>query len=217
MNTASALPVQVNARTRKRVAIVALVTLVVLAAIALDTKVVKIGSAENVAEQGFSPETYGPHAFPEIKKSVESRAVEAADLYQALKADQQAATEKYGVGSPMPVFAVSFNAVAGESKSGIYDLKVEGLPEEVRVRMQTGPAINGTDLRDAPGTIQFGDFKNQIEYQNAGSSINRAMKASVLEPLKGQDLNGKALKVVGVFRLLTPTSWLITPVSLEVK
>lgn len=217
MNTASALPVQVNVRTRKRAIIVVLVTLVVLATIALDTKVVKIGSAENVTEQGFSAETYGPHTFPEIKKSVESRAVEAAALYKALKVDQQAATEKYGVGSPMPVFSVSLNAVAGDSKSGIYDLKVQGLPEEVRVRMQTGPAINGTDLRDASGTIQFGDFKNQIEYQNAGSSINRAMKASVLDPLKGQNLEGKTVNVVGVFRLLTPTSWLITPVSLEVK
>lgn len=217
MNTASALPGQARVRTRKRVATVVIVTLVVLAAIALDTKVVKIGSTENVAEQGFSPETYGPHTFPEIKKSVESRAVEAAVLYQALKTDQQAATEKYGVGSPVPVFAVSVNAVAGDSKSGIYDLKVQGMPEEVRVRMQTGPAINGTDLRDATGTIQFGDFKNQIEYQNAGSSINRAMKASVLEPLKGQDLKGKTVNVVGAFRLLTPTSWLITPVSLEVK
>ncbi|KGT95379.1 hypothetical protein NG99_03330 [Erwinia typographi] len=217
MNTASALPVQIKARTRRRAAIATVVTLAVLAAIALDTKVVKIGSAENVAEQGFSPESYGLRTFPEIKKSVESRAVEAAVLYDALKADQQAATQKYGVGSSMPVFSVSFNAVAGASKSGIYDLKVEGLPEEVHVRMQTGPAINGTDLRDAPGTIQFGDFKNQIDYQNAGSAINRAMKTSVLDPLKGQDLNGKTLKAIGVFRLLTPTSWLITPVSLEVK
>ncbi|OON38625.1 hypothetical protein BTJ39_17345 [Izhakiella australiensis] len=217
MNTASALTVQVNARTRKRVAIAAVVTLVVLAAIALDTKVVKVGSAENVAEQGFSPDSYGSRTFPEIKKSVEGRAVEASKLYDALKADQQAATKQYGVGSPMPVFSVSFSATGGECKSGFCTLKVAGLPQEVHVRIQTGPAINGTDLRDATGSIQFGDFKNQIEYQNAGSAINRAMKASVLEPLKGESLTGKELKGTGVFRLLTPTNWLITPVSLEVK
>lgn len=217
MNTASALPLQVNSRARKRAAVVALVTVVLLAAIALDTKMVKISSAENVTEQGFSPEAYGAKTFPEIRQYVVSHAVDAATLYAALKADRQAATGKYGVGSPMPVFSVSASAVAGESKSGIYDLKIAGLPDEVRVRLQTGPAINGTELRDASGTLQFGDFKNQIEYQNAGSAINRAMKASVLEPLKGENLQGKTVNVVGVFRLLTPTSWLITPVSLEVK
>ena len=42
--------------------------------------------------------------------------------------------------------------------------------------MQTGPAINGTDLRDAPGEIKFGQFTNQIEYQNAGAALNNAMK-----------------------------------------
>lgn len=217
MNTASALPVPIASRTRKRLAIAVGVTLLVVAGIALDTKVVKIGSAENAAEQGFSPDSYGTRTFPEVKKFVSGRAVDAATLYTALKADQAAATQKYGVGSPMPVFSVSLNAVAGEGKSGIYPLKVAGLPEDVHVRIQTGPAINGTDLRDASGTIQFGDFKNQIEYQNAGAAINRTMKASVLEPLKGADLNGKTLQVTGVFRLLTPTSWLITPVSLEVK
>ncbi|MGT2466735.1 DUF2291 family protein [Mesorhizobium atlanticum] len=29
---------------------------------------------------------------------------------------------------------------------------------------RSGPAINGTDLRDATGDIVFGKFKNQIEY-----------------------------------------------------
>ena len=51
---------------------------------------------------------------------------------------------------------------------------------ETKIRVQTGPAINGTDLRDATGEVKFGDFKNQIEYQNAGSAINNAMKEAVL-------------------------------------
>ena len=60
-------------------------------------------------------------------------------------------------------------------------MAVEGMPPEIKVRVQTGPAINGTDLRDAPGDIDFGAFKNQIEYQDAGSGINRAMKKAVLD------------------------------------
>jgi ABC-type branched-subunit amino acid transport system ATPase component len=57
--------------------------------------------------------------------------------------------------------------------------------------VQTGPAINGTDLRDATGTIEFGQFTNQIEYQDAGSAINNEMKKAVLAGLDPSALTGK--------------------------
>ncbi len=83
--------------------------------------------------------------------------------------------------------------------------------------MQTGPAIMGTDLRDGTGTIQFGQFTNQIDYQNAGSALNKEMKKQVLSKLDTTDLKGKTVSVVGVFQLTDPAKWLVTPVSLEVK
>jgi predicted lipoprotein len=91
------------------------------------------------------------------------------------------------------------------------------VPPEIVVRVQTGPAINGTDLRDAPGDIDFNAFKNQIEYQNAGSGINRAMKKAVLEKIDTTGLKGKSIEVVGAFRLINPKNWLITPVEMSVK
>ena len=97
-----------------------------------------------------------------------------------------------GVGAVIPV---KFTGVVGEGKSGIYNVAVDGLAGETKIRMQTGPAINGTDLRDATGEIKFGDFKNQIEYQNAGAAINNAMKQEVLAGIDtaraaGQDGHG---------------------------
>ena len=92
-----------------------------------------------------------------------------------------------------------------------------GLPDGVGVRLQTGPAINGTDLRDATGLIQFGQFTNQIEYQNAGSALNNEMKKDALAGVDTASLGGKTIKVVGVFRLVNPKNWLVTPVRLEVE
>jgi len=94
---------------------------------------------------------------------------------------------------------------------------VEGLPEEIRVRVQTGPAINGTDLRDVTGDIAFGNFKNQIEYQDAGSGINRAMKKAVLDEIDTANLSGKTLEIFGAFRLINPKNWLVTPVKVTVR
>ncbi len=115
-----------------------------------------------------------------MKASVEQRAVDAVEVGNALVADKAAAGKKYGVGDVNPVVPVRFTGTVQQRKSNYNIVKVEGMPEGVAIRVQTGPAINGTDLRDATGEIQFGQFKNQIEYQNAGSALNNEMKKQVL-------------------------------------
>lgn len=176
MSTLATFSQQISPKSLKRWGIILAVILAVLIAIGLNTKVVKIGSAQDAAEQAFAPDKYGEKAFPEIQKSVEARAVDVVTLAMALNADANAAKTKYGIGDALPVFSVSLTGVVGEGQSGIYQVNVAGLADDLKIRLQTGPAINGTDLRDATGSIHFGDFKNQIEYQNAGSGINREMK-----------------------------------------
>ena len=190
----------------------------VLAAIALDTTVVQVGSEADARQQAFSADTYGTTEFPRIQSVVQERAVDAVTLAQAIAADKDAAIAEYGTpASTGAIMMVTVTGVAGEPRAGVYPLSVEGLSEDQKVRVQTGPAINGTDLRDAPGDIAFGGFKNQIEYQDAGAGINRAMAAQVLEPVDTANLTGKTVTVTGAFRLINPANWLITPVSLEVQ
>ncbi|WP_062017508.1 DUF2291 family protein [Aureimonas sp. AU4] len=195
------------------VAVVAL-----LAAMALDTRVVRIGSDEHVQDDVFSPEAFGTAEFPKVQSSVESRAVDASTLAPAALADKAAAGKQYGVAAgAAPVIPVKFTGVAGEARSGVYPVTVEGVPADVTIRVQTGPAINGTDLRDATGDIVFGQFRNQIEYQNAGSALNNAMKATVLGSVDTANLQGKTVAVTGVFKLINPKNWLVTPVRLSVQ
>ncbi|MBB3458478.1 putative lipoprotein [Rhizobium sp. BK313] len=191
---------------------------IVVAAIAFDTTVVKIGSVHDVREQAFSPEAYGAQEFPKVVANVEQRAVNAVDLANAIAADKKAAGDKYGVAtSTGPVIPVSLTGVFGARKANYNEIKVDGLPGDVVVRVQTGPAVNGTDLRDATGAIEFGQFTNQIEYQDAGSAINNEMKKTVLAGLDVENLSGKTASIVGVFKLINPKNWLVTPVKVEVK
>lgn len=205
-------------RNRRRI-IIGLAVVAVIGAMALDTTVVRIGSEDAAQAQGFSPETYGVEQFPAIQASVEERAVPAQELAAAIAEDKTAAGEQYGVpaGGIGPVIPVTFTGIAGEEKSGVYTIAVDGLPEETQVRVQTGPAINGTDLRDATGEITFGQFTNQIEYQNAGAAINNAMKEAVLAGVDTENLSGQTVTVTGVFKLINPKNWLVTPVRLEVQ
>ncbi|MDQ1130047.1 DUF2291 family protein [Microbacterium sp. SORGH_AS_0888] len=116
-----------------------------------------------------------------------------------------------------PVYSVTFTGVVGTGNAGIYDVAVEGVPSTLRIRVQTGPAINGTDLRDATGDIAFGQFKNQIDYQNAAAALNDQVKSTVLASVDTAALTGKTVTVTGAFTLVNPTAWLVTPVSLEVR
>ena len=212
----SASEISIKPRIGRRGLILGAVALCVVAAMALDTTVVTIGSDEDTRVAGFSPDAYGAEQFPRIREDITARAVDAATLAAALAEDKAAAAAQYGTGGAMPVLPVRLSGTVGEGKGGIYDVAVEGV-EDVRIRVQTGPAINGTDLRDAPGDIAFGEFKNQIEYQDAGAGINRAMKAEVLEGLDTSDLTGKQMTVIGAFKLINPKMWLITPVEVSVQ
>lgn len=204
------------ARNRRWIGIAAAVVLV--GAMAFDTTIVEIGSDADVQVQKFSAEAFGAEQFPLIKQSVETRAVEAVELAQAIAADKKAAGEKYGVATSVgPVFPVKFTGVVGERKANYNVVAVEGLPAELTLRVQTGPALNGTDLRDATGQIEFGQFKNQIEYQDAGSAINNEVKKVVLTGIDPAGLTGKTVTVMGVFKLVNPKSWIVIPVRLDVQ
>lgn len=204
-------------RRRGRVLGAAAVAVVALA-MALDTTVVRIGSDADVRQLAFSPDAFGAAEFPRIRTLVLEKALDGVTIAPEVLADKVAAGAKYGTASSTgAILPVRLTGVVGEGKSGVYILAVDGMPPEVRVRVQTGPAINGTDLRDAPGDIAFGAFKNQIEYQDAGSGLNRAMKAAVLDPIDTTTLTGKTVEVVGAFRLVNPKNWMLTPVSLTVQ
>lgn len=205
-------------KATRRKAIAAAAVVVVIAAIAIDTTVVAIGSDADLRQQAFDPDRFGQTEFPRIRDIVRDRAADAATLATELAADKKAAIAAYGtMAGAFPVIAVAFSGTVGDGKSGIFGVEVDGLPDGTQIRIQTGPAINGTELRDISGDIEFGAFTNQIEYQNSGAGINRAMAAEVLSDLDRDTLAGRTISVTGAFTMINPKNWLVTPVSLEVN
>lgn len=217
MATTGTVSASASKATRRKL-IVAVAVAAVLGAIAFDTKVVQIGGEEDVRQQAFNPDRFGTEEFPRIRDYTADKAPDAAQLAQELAADKRAAIDAFGtMAGAFPVMPVTFIGTVGEGKSGVFNVAVDGLPAGVGIRVQTGPAINGTELRDITGDIEFGAFKNQIEYQNAGAGINRAMAAEVLSDLDRDALTGKTITVTGAFTMINPKSWLVTPVAFEVQ
>jgi predicted lipoprotein len=217
-NSQVAAPNGARTKPRFRLPIASAAALVLLAAMALDTKVVRIGSPADIQPGVFSAAEFGKSEFPKVKAAIESRAVDAKTVASAIAKDKDAAGKQYGVEAGSgPEISVKFTGVAGKAESGVYEVAVDGVPGALVIRVQTGPAINGTDLRDATGAIAFGQFVNQIDYQNAGSALNKEMKKQVLSKIDASKLTGKTISVVGAFKLVNPNGWLITPVKLDVQ
>ncbi|WP_415854794.1 DUF2291 family protein [Sinomonas sp. G460-2] len=197
------------------------ILLVLLVLMIANTKFLFGSQATEAAPGTFSPASYAQEKYQsEISPDIEKRATDLTTVATAIKADQAAAAKQYGVvsGSSAPVFSVKFTGTAAKPlDSGLVQVAVPGLPADVKVFVQVGPAVNGTAIRDATGKVEFSQFKNQIDYQNVGAELNNQVKQLVLKNVDKATLEGKQLSVVGAFQLVSPTSFVVTPVKIDVK
>ncbi len=204
-------------RTTKRGITVGVIA-AVLVGMALGTRVVSADDPLALGVEEFSAEDFGVEQFEIVQEGVIDRSVDAEVLAAAIAEDPEAAADQYAVpSSGGPVFSVSLTGVVGDGQSGIYEIQVDGLPDDLLVRVQTGPAINGTELRDATGAYEFGEFTNQIAFQNAAAALNDELKLRVLESVDTENLSGQTVSLVGAFTLVNPAAWLITPVEVTVQ
>jgi predicted lipoprotein len=203
-------------RISPRIVGIAIAALVV-AAMAIDTTYKKPGETTATGRAAFDPASYGDKTFPKAVSTLEQSAVPLAKLHAALRKDQDAAGERYGKrqGSSPYSFSTTGEGVAGKAEGGLMPVQVKGLPKDVRVSLQVGPAINGTAIRDAVGFIEFGQFTNQVEYAAAATALNNKVKQEVLEGIDPKRLAGKRVSFLGAFSLVTPSVVTITPVRLE--
>lgn len=217
MSTATAARRRPSLWLRPRRIVGVLVVIAVIVGMGLDTTAVPIGSSNSGASK-FSPEKYGKTKFPTIQQTVQQRAVSAKELAAALDKDKSGAVDQYALAKgAMPVLPVKFSGVVGKGQLGKFNVKVDGVPDSLTIRVQTGPAITGVVLRDSDPSIKFGDFTNQIQYQNAAAGINSAMKKQVLSGVDRDHIKGKKIRVVGAFKLVNPNSWMVTPVQISVQ
>ena len=156
----------------------------------------------------------------QVLPAIQTKGVDAPELLAAIEKDPKAAAQEHGVASAAggsPTFAIK-----GSGKVTKVDADQPTGPVTVdigdgkTVQIVTGPVILGTALRDISG-ITFGDFTNQIDYQNAGTALNNKSKTDVIATVDKAALTGKTLEFQGAFTLLSPTSIAVVPTELKVS
>lgn len=158
------------------------------------------------------------------RPSIEKRAGDFKQVMTLVAANADDAGAKFGhrekEGNAPWTYVVKFEgkitATETASRAATIDVDVDG-DGKADLKVQIGPAIRGTALRDSLDIVNFNEFKNQIEWAQFGKSFNEKVNATVLASLPRDALPGKTVKVTGAFPL--PTSGqlpLVTPAALVI-
>lgn len=191
---------------------------VLVVAMALDTTYLDAEGAGAVAAPTFSPTAFAEEEFPRVAGDIRDAAVPLPELAEALEDDTASAGEQFGLdlGAGRFVFSVEASGSVASVDDEYIELAVPELPDAL-VRIPLGRALSGTPVRDATGTISFGDFPDQTAYQSVAAEFTRLMRETVLGPLEMSALAGEDLLLRGAYISGgPPDAFLIQPVEIEV-
>ena len=189
------------------------------------------GSAENASAQtAAANEAFDAKAFVEggwagkIEPELVRDAVDVREVVAALKKEQEAAERKYGRRQDETAlfnFIVkgreTIKAVNTESAAGYVELTLADSSGGDTVKVQIGPVIKSSAVRDVLSFIHFGDFVNQLDFANISKAINFHVRDQVVAGIREKAKAGKHLAFVGAFSEDPSGKVLITPVQLSVE
>jgi predicted lipoprotein len=205
-----------------------LITTIGLALPLSGCKIIKTPTAEEAAEAasgGFNPERQAADLWtPKVVPYLTARAGTIQDVSALIASDPDAAAARYGhkekEGNAPWTFAakVTGRVTKAEttSRAAYLDTDVDG-DGKADVRVQIGPVVNGTAIRDSLDFVSFNQFKNQIQWAEFGKAFNAHLNGAVLQALPREGLEGKTVDAVGAYPLPTKGQLpLLTPVTLTI-
>ena len=188
-------------RSRTRARIIGAVVLVVLVvAMALNTKFLTPAEVAAIAPKPFDPAAIATDLYARAGDELPGRAQPLGEVVPALQADVAAAAEKYDATSPASksyVFPVELTGTVAEATDASLRLQVDGVPAQTPVIIPLSTAVNGTVIRDLMG-FKFADAPGQTGYQYVGDELKKLMLASIESSVPDPaGLEGKKVTVVG--------------------
>lgn len=175
------------------------------------------------ARKDFDPVSYVEDIWDTlIMPAVSDEAVSLAVLLDALEEDRDGACARYGhhEGTRPCNYIVKGNGkianVDTTSRAGLLYVDVDLSEIVLNVRLQMGPVIRGTALRDVMPFIQFNQFTNQLDYADISKEMHRRLNESVLSSVRGSFVIEGAVTFSGACALRDIDDILITPVILEI-
>jgi predicted lipoprotein len=192
-------------------------------------KIIKTPTAEEkaaaAAKTAFDPNAKVEAIWqPQVVPYFEKRAGDLEDVVRLAASNPDEAGEKYGNPSKQSsspwTYAVTFTgkvvAADTESRAATLDVDADG-DGKADAKVQIGPALRGTALRDTLDFVNFNEFKNQIEWAQFGKAFNEKANSAFLSAIPRDGLVGRTVTVTGAFPLPSGGQLpLVTPSALTV-
>lgn len=167
----------------------------------------------------FDPVAYVDVVWDDVLTTIRDDSVDLAQILTAMapnaqglvqKEDLKAVTERYGLITPGEAHVYKLRlrgtvtSVDTDTSLGVIQVAVDGYDGPVTVQVYVGPRIRSDEssVRDAVGSIQFGDFRDQTEYGKVASEINSRVSAG-LATIDTATLKGATVTVFGAMTIRT--------------
>ncbi|WP_119391989.1 DUF2291 family protein [Taklimakanibacter lacteus] len=156
---------------------------------------------------------------------LEAKAGDFKTVSEAVRTNAEAAGATYGnkekqASSPWTVIVrLEGKIVAAntESRAGSIDVDADG-NGSADARVQIGPVMRGTSLRDSLDFVSFNQFTNQIDFAQFGKAFNLHVDKTLTSKLPRDQLVGKTVSVLGAFPVENGKDLpLVTPAKIELK
>jgi predicted lipoprotein len=85
------------------------------------------------------------------------------------------------------------------------------------LKLQVGPVIKGTAIRDSLSFISFDEFENQIEFAKLANTMNKKACESALGTTEVKGMVGKEIEFIGYFTADGTEDVLVTPVTITIQ
>jgi predicted lipoprotein len=139
--------------------------------------------------------------------------------------DQDAAGEKYGIRSSSEGIPWNFVikgkgkvlAVDTESRAGTMAVDLDPYDGTLDLKIQVGPVVKGTSIRDSLSFISFDEFENQIEFAKLANTMNKKACEAALGTTDVSSMVGKEIAFIGFFTADGTEDVLATPIEITIQ
>ncbi len=147
---------------------------------------------------------------------------ECADEFNGKSSTAAAAAANSSVtyivqGSGTVTEIVSKDIDESASSKGYLTIKLDGYDGDETVKVNVGPVITSTSVRDSLSFISLGDYKDTTEWSKLSQSINNMVLENVISSVDLASLKDQKISFTGAFSTdpSNPTTVEVTPVVIE--
>lgn len=152
------------------------------------------------------------------------KAVDIGELIKEVKSDVNGAGKKFGICSGAEGTLWNFIvkgrgtvlSVNKESRVGTVEIELAPYDSKANIKLQIGPVIKGTAVRDSLGFIKYDDFKNQMVFAEVSNAFHQKITDTLLSKTDFEALRGKEINFIGAFTFVSTNEIVVTPIKLEI-